>query len=223
MRRNILFVFAILCLPAGAAFAQTSTSSSTASLAAPANAVMQSAYGQKIRITGIRNAGKIDDSLFRGGQPQVTAFSELKKLGITTVVDLRAEAAGSRAREKEAAEKIGIHFVHIPVGGFSNPTPAQVAQFLSLFSGKSHEKVFIHCHYGEDRTGVFVASYRMAIDRWPSQQALNEMNFFGFNRAFHPAMIRYVRDFPSLLRSAPALTFLQSSIAPATAVVPGQP
>jgi tyrosine-protein phosphatase SIW14 len=168
---------------------------------------MHSAYGQKIRIPGIRNAGKIDEALYRGAQPKVAALSELKKLGITTVVDLRAESPALRERERFAAQNLGIHFVNIPVGGFATPTPDQIAQFLALFAS-ARERVFVHCHYGEDRTGVFIASYRIAIDRWPAQQALNEMNFFGFNRAWHPAMIRYVRDFPGLLRTAPGLASL---------------
>jgi tyrosine-protein phosphatase SIW14 len=220
MRRLILFAFAFLFLSSLAVFAQTSTSPSTAS-ASPVSAtpVMRSAYGQKIRITGIRNAGKIDDSLYRGGQPRIEALGELKKLGITTIVDLRGEDPGFREREKTAAEELGIRFVHIPLGGFATPTPDQIAQFLSLFAGKSHEKVFVHCHYGEDRTGVFVASYRIAIDRWPAQEALNEMNFFGFNYAFHPAMRHYVRDFPSLLESAPALARVSNPPSRATAPV----
>jgi len=47
---------------------------------------------------------------------------------------------------------------------------------LSLFAGKK-EKVFVHCRFGDDRTGVFVAAYRMAFDGWPAQQAMEEMYF----------------------------------------------
>jgi tyrosine-protein phosphatase SIW14 len=166
---------------------------------------MQSAYGQKISIPGIANAGKINDSLYRGAQPQIPALEKLRKLGITTIVDLRSESRSIREAEKAEAEKLGMRFLNIPVGGFSAPTNNQVAQFLSLFNAGSQEKVFVHCHYGEDRTGVFVASYRMAMEKWPAQQALHEMYFFGFNGTWQREMKSFIRDFPARLDSAPAL------------------
>ena len=52
---------------------------------------MQSSYGEKIHIEGVPNAGKIGEHLYRGAQPKLLAVSELKKIGVTTVVDLRSE------------------------------------------------------------------------------------------------------------------------------------
>jgi hypothetical protein len=45
----------------------------------------------------------------------------------------------------------------------------------------------------------------MAIEKWPAEQALGEMYFFGFNGFWHPSMKSFIRDFPSRLKSAPAL------------------
>ena len=161
-------------------------------------------YGEKLRVTGVRNAGKISDQLYRGAQPRRGGLEELKKFGITTIVDLRGEDSGLREREKKEAETLGIHFVSIPVSGWSSPSSDQVAQFLSLFAEDS-AKVFVHCRFGEDRTGVFVATYRMALQKWPADQAIKEMYFFGFNRFWHPSMSAYVRSFPALLTTTPAL------------------
>ncbi|MGH9676735.1 MAG: fused DSP-PTPase phosphatase/NAD kinase-like protein [Candidatus Acidiferrum sp.] len=174
----------------------------------------QTAYGQKIHISGIPNAGKINDSLYRGAQPKIPALEELRKLGITTVVDLRREAPAVRAREKAEAERLGMRFLSIPIGGFSTPADEQVAEFLSLFSAKSNEKVFVHCHYGDDRTGVFIAAYRMAIDKWPAGQALNEMYFFGFNAFWQRQMKSYIRDFPERLNSSPAFAPFRAPASP---------
>jgi tyrosine-protein phosphatase SIW14 len=80
-----------------------------------------------------------------------------------------------------------------------------VAQFLSLFRDNPQEKVFVHCRFGDDRTGVFVASYRMAFEKLPADQALKEMYHFGFNGAWHPSMADFVRNFPASLNEAPAL------------------
>jgi len=179
--------------------------------------VMSSAYGEKLKIRGVPNPGKINDGLYRGAQPNEQGLEELKKLGITTIVDLRAEDRGKSEWERQQAEKLGMRFVHIPIAGFAAPTNEEVAQFLSLFRD-SQQKIFVHCLLGEDRTGVFVATYRMSVQKWPVTQALREMNSFGFNGFWHPAMKSFVRDFPARLSSAPAFASLQNGQTPAPIV-----
>jgi protein tyrosine phosphatase (PTP) superfamily phosphohydrolase (DUF442 family) len=174
---------------------------------APANtsSSLHSSYGEKLHIQGIRNSGKINDHLYRGAQPKPPGLLELKKIGITMIVDLRAEDRSKANWEQNKAESLGMRFVHIPVGGWSPPTNDQVAQFLSIFRENPQEKVFVHCHFGDDRTGVFVAAYRMAFDKFLSDEALHEMYLFGFNGAWHPSMATFVHDFPAQLNTAPSL------------------
>ncbi len=98
-----LAILLVLPLPL---FAQTAASASSPSIAQPA-------YGQKLRIAGIPNAGKITDVLYRGAQPKEFGLSELKKLGITTIVDLRGEDREKVAWERKLAESLGVRVVHI--------------------------------------------------------------------------------------------------------------
>jgi tyrosine-protein phosphatase SIW14 len=184
-------------------------SAQTAADAAPPLAAASPAFGEKLHIAGIHNAGKISDVLYRGAQPNNQGLAELKKRGITTIVDLRAENHGRADRERAQAESLGMRFVHIPIGPWSSPTSEQVAEFLSLFRNHADEKVFVHCRFGDDRTGVFVAAYRMALEKWSPQQAMKEMYFFGFNGFWHPAMKSFIREFPSRLNSAPPLAPLR--------------
>ena len=183
-----------------------------AQTAAPASApsLTPRAFGQKLQIAGVHNAGKITDSLYRGAQPKETGLSELKLLGVTTIVDLRGEDQEKVTWERNRAESLGMRFVHIPVSGWSPPTDEQVVQFLSLFRGEPGQKVFVHCRFGDDRTGVFVATYRMTFEKWSAEQAMKEMYFFGFNGFWHPAMKSFIRDFPARLNSSPALASLRS-------------
>lgn len=169
------------------------------------SAVLRSAYGEKLKLNGLPNGGKMSDSLFRGAQPSAQGLKELKNLGITTIVDLRGEDPDKVSWERKEAESLGIRFVSIPVSGWSPPSNDQVAQFLKIFRDNPQAKVFVHCRFGDDRTGVFVATYRMAYNGWPAQQAMNEMYFFGFNGFWHPSMKSFIRDFPALLKTAPAL------------------
>src|ERR1700720_1268565 len=179
--------------------------------------VMSSAYGEKLKIRGVPNPGKINDGLYRGAQPNAQGLEELKKLGITTIVDLRAEDRGKSEWERQQAEKLDMKFVHIPIAGFAAPTNEEVVQFLSLVRDPQ-QKIFVHCLLGEDRTGVFVATYRMSVQKWPVAQAMREMNSFGFNGFWHPAMKAFVRDFPARLTSAPAFASLQDGKSPAPIV-----
>ena len=170
-----------------------------------APAVMQPAYGEKMHLAGIHNSGKINDVLYRGAQPKEAGLAELKKLGVTTIVDLRGEDREKLDWERSATAALRMRFVHIPVSGWSPPSDEQVAQFLALFRDDPHQKVFVHCRFGDDRTGVFVATYRMAVDKWSPEQAMGEMYFFGFNGFWHPSMKKFIHEFPAHLRSATAL------------------
>jgi tyrosine-protein phosphatase SIW14 len=165
--------------------------------AAPANAnVSLGVPAEKFKIAGVPNAGKISEVLLRGAQPSARGLAELKKLGVTTIVDLRGNR-GPVARERALAESLGMRFVDIPVNGWSPPANAQVAEFLKLIQQGGTQKFFVHCYYGSDRTGVMVAAYRMARQNWTADQAVEEMYSFGFHYHWYPAMKSYVLRFPA--------------------------
>lgn len=205
MKRAIpILSLAAACALAPRLYAQNTPAPGTnANVLATANAatsaVLHAEHGDKIRLAGVSNFGKIDEHLYRGAQPRDNGMPELKKLGITTIVDLRGEDRSKINWEKKTAESLGIHFVNIPVNGWSAPTYAQISQFLGIFRQNPDERVFVHCRLGEDRTGVFVAAYRIAFDKFLSDEALHEMYFFGFNGFWHPTMRTFIRDFPNHL------------------------
>ena len=215
-RVGLFFLAPFLCFPLPHLHAQEALQPLTPS-------VMSSSYGDKLKIHGIPNPGKINDGFFRGAQPNEQGLEELKKLGITMIVDLRAEDRGKVEWERKEAEKLGMHFVHIPIHEFAAPTNEEVVQFLSLFRGDPQQRLFVHCRLGEDRTGVFVATFRMSVQKWPMAQAVREMYKFGFNGFWHPAMKSFVRDFPARLTSAPAFAYLQDAKSPLPIVANPKP
>ncbi len=165
----------------------------------------QPAFAERISIPGVPNAAKVSDQLFRGAQPELSSLPQLKSLGVTTIVDLRRQFPNGSEYERQRAESLGLRFVHIPVGGFSTPSPQQLAQFFSLFRETPQPRIFVHCRYGDDRTGVFIASYRIAFQHWTAEQALAEMRAFGFNYHWHLNMAIFVRELPARLQSNPVL------------------
>jgi protein tyrosine phosphatase (PTP) superfamily phosphohydrolase (DUF442 family) len=205
MRRTCLSL-ALFCLSPAPLLAQDAGRAA----ATPASSVLAPpAYGEKLHIQGIHNSGKVSDVLYRGAQPKERGLAELKKLGISVIVDLRGEDKTRINWERSQAESLGMRFVHIPVSGWSPPTDEQVALFLSLFRGDTAQKIFVHCRFGDDRTGVFVATYRMALEKWSAELAIKEMYFFGFNGFWHPAMKSFIREFPERLKVSPSLASFQ--------------
>ena len=68
-------------------------------------------------------------------------------------------------------------------------------RFLRIVTDHERTPVLVHCHYGADRTGVLCAAYRVAVQGWSKQQAIDEMTRGGMG--FHPlcqGMIDYIRN-----------------------------
>jgi protein tyrosine phosphatase (PTP) superfamily phosphohydrolase (DUF442 family) len=209
MKRTLSSLTILLALPLSL-FSQSS-SQTVSQPSAPT--FTQPAFGQKLHILGIPNAGKISEVLYRGAQPREVGLSELKILGINTIVDLRGEDGEKINWERQRAEALGMRFVQIPVSGWSPPTDEQLIQFLSLLRDNPGHKIFVHCRFGDDRTGVFIAVYRVASEKWTADQAIKEMYFFGFNGLWHPSMKSFVREFPVRLNSSQSLAPLRTPTA----------
>jgi protein tyrosine/serine phosphatase len=167
--------------------------------------VAPTTFAEKIQLRGVSNVGRVNEFLYRGSQPNDQGLKELKGLGITTIVDLRGERPGRAARERNKARELGMKFVNIHASGWSPPKDAEIAQFFSLAEEHPTEKLFVHCWLGDDRTGVFLATYRIAFQHWTVEQALAEMRYYHMKEFWHPAMIRYIRDFPQHLEESDEL------------------
>jgi protein tyrosine phosphatase (PTP) superfamily phosphohydrolase (DUF442 family) len=209
-----LAFLAILAAPR-AARAQVASAASVQSRGAPASF---GAPAEKLKIAGVPNAGRVSDALLRGAQPSDQGVAELKKLGVTTIVDLRGNR-GPVDHERALAQSLGMRFLDIPLLGWSAPSDTQVAQFLKLFKEDPSQKIFVHCYYGEDRTSVMVAAYRIAQQNWTADQAVAEMYSFGFHYHLYPGMKSYVRKFPATFAAQPVFAPLR----PATSRRQGVP
>jgi len=154
-------------------------------------------FAEKIELSGVSYVGKVSDFLYRGSQPNERGIEQLKKIGITTIVDLRGERQGTVATERKRAEEHGMRFVNIRASGWSPPKDGELVQFFSLLQKQPRETLYIHCWLGNDRTGVFIAAYRIAFEHWSAERALEEMDFYRFKGFWHPSMKTYIRNFPS--------------------------
>ena len=113
--------------------------------------------------------------LYRSAQLGVgTLSSVIERHGLRTLAVLRNNPEIRRREEALAREK-GIRFVYLPMGD----TQAGVDAFLALMEDPANHPVLIHCRYGIARTGVASAVYRMQVDRWENERALEEARRYG--------------------------------------------
>jgi len=196
-----LVVFQILSFSSAKTFAQDSRTHTSHS--------SHPAYAKTLHVHGISDVGKLNQFLYRGSQPNEQGLRELKKLGVTTIIDLRGEKQGLVKSERKRAQALGMRVVNIRASGWSPPNDQEVAEFLSLTQQRPKQVIFAHCWLGDDRTGVFFATYRMVFDRWTPQHAIAEMDHFHFKRFWHPAMKKYVLNFPAHFAKSPAFAGLR--------------
>ncbi|HVB85886.1 MAG TPA: dual specificity protein phosphatase family protein [Candidatus Dormibacteraeota bacterium] len=171
----------------------------------------QSKFARKIFIEGLPNLGEVTPTLYRGAQPNKEGFEQLAKMHVDIIVDLR----GNRQSERDIVTKLGMQYVPIP-WFCMHPKDQLIARFLTLLRDNPDKKVFVHCKSGIDRTGMMVAAYRMAEDKWTAQVAMREMKAFGFT-PFHEmicsGLSSYEEQFPRKFDSDPAFESME----------PGQP
>ena len=155
--------------------------------------------GTRRTVKGIPNFGEVTPNFYRGAQPSAGGIEELKKMGVDIVVDLRG---GHSQTEDDAVTKLGMKFVSIPAH-CPFPKDEPFAKFLEVFRDNPGKKVFVHCRLGDDRTGMAVAAYRMAMEGWSAEEAMKEMKAFGFStlhRAMCPGLADFEEGFPKRLK-----------------------
>lgn len=113
---------------------------------------------QALDVPGVHNVRIVDDRVLRGAAPSDDGLRALAARGVTTVVDLRAEA-DLRVNERLLRD-LGVERIHLPVRDGQLPSEAQIAQFVAAVA-ESRGITFVHCGAGVGRTGAMVAAYKV--------------------------------------------------------------
>ena len=171
------------------------------------------ATASKTPAIGIDNFGRINETYYRGSQPDGRDYTDLAMLGVKTVIDLQADGL---ATERQLVESAGMKFFRIPMTTRTVPTSDDLAQFLQLVNDPANQPVYVHCAGGRHRTGVMTAVYRMTHDRWNSDQAFKEMKQYDFGADFlHPEFKRFVYSYriePDLALPAPTVADASTTV-----------
>ena len=122
----------------------------------------------------------VAQGVYRGGQPSDAGLQKLKDTGVKTIVSLRNNKVLT-ASERKKAEALGIKFVNIPLDGISKPSNDTIKRFLAVVQDPQAQPVFVHCQFGQDRTGTMIGIYREEAQKWSADKAYKEMVANGFH------------------------------------------
>lgn len=125
--------------------------------------------------------------LYRSGQPRNRDLDQIKnEHGLKTIICARG---GTRhplrgrwfRKERRWADQNNIRFQHLRLSDKA-ATPGEAFDIaLSIMADPSNHPVLVHCEQGFHRTGVLCAAFRVMLDNWSIQDALEEMKTNGFD------------------------------------------
>lgn len=132
------------------------------------------AWAKLVVQVGVPNLHKITTNLYRSAQPTAEGFQSLKKMGIKTVINLR-----SFNSDRDEVGDTGLLREHIFMKAW-HPERKEVVQFLQIVTDEKRYPILFHCQHGADRTGIMCAIYRIAIQGWSKEDAIQEMKEGGY-------------------------------------------
>lgn len=152
-------------------------------------AATRAKWAQPLELPGLPNLHKVSEDLYRGAQPTSEGMKQLERLGVRTVVNLRA--FHSDLDELEGTE---LAYEYIDMTAW-NPEDKDVVRFLQVITDSNSAPVFVHCKHGSDRTGTVCAIYRIVIEDWSKEDAIEEMTKGGFGfHSFWRNLPKYIRE-----------------------------
>jgi protein tyrosine/serine phosphatase len=144
-------------------------------------------WATKIQHPGLPNLHRISDNLYRCAQPTAEGLRTAEKLGIKTVLSLRAFHSDNDEIKSTKLKTERIYF------NTWHAEEEDVLRFLKIVTDTNAGPVLVHCLHGADRTGTMIAIYRMVVQDWKKEDAIKEMTegSFGYH-AVWKNLIRYL-------------------------------
>lgn len=139
----------------------------------------------KPEVHRIPNFGHIDSKLLRGGQPKGPgSFAALAALQVKTVISFRLEG-DTPEREPEDVRRLGMAYINIGLNAANEALPQKsLIEHVLKEIEASPGRVFVHCQYGCERTGLICACWRIRKCGWTPEQALIEADEYGMSEYF---------------------------------------
>jgi protein tyrosine/serine phosphatase len=191
MRALTAGLLLLACAAAGAGEpAPTPAPAATAAAPAPAGAQERHPrWAVPLTLEGVPNLHQITPTLFRSEQPTALGFKNLEKLGIRTVINLRAFNS-----DDDEVRGTNLRTARVKIFTW-NIDDEHVVEVMRMLKDPANGPFLIHCQHGADRTGLMSAMYRILEEGWTPEEALDELTAGGYG--YHSVwknILRYVRS-----------------------------
>jgi len=123
-------------------------------------------------IPGMSSLARISPDLFLGSRPRAESWAFLRAMKIRTVIRL-----GGSADLPPDPHPPGIESVDLPLRGvdLGGPSPEELGKFFSIVLDPARRPVLFYGAGGEDPAGMMAAIYRIEVDGWRPEEAIEEM------------------------------------------------
>lgn len=118
----------------------------------------------------------VSDELHRCAQPSADGMQTLAANEVRSVVNLREHHS-----DRDEVRGVALQLVEVPLDTGDMTYADLVAALRAVLAAP--KPVALHCWRGSDRTGAVVAAWRVAVQGWSAQQALDEMALGGFGHS----------------------------------------
>ena len=125
------------------------------------------------------NFYQMSPTLYRSSLPDSGALPLLAKLKIGTVITFLPES------DKRWLSSPGIEQVQLPYRTNHVDDSDILRALRAVQAAEAKGPVLMHCKHGSDRTGLVAAMYRVVVQGWSKEDALNEMTEGGFGESHH--------------------------------------
>jgi protein tyrosine phosphatase (PTP) superfamily phosphohydrolase (DUF442 family) len=130
---------------------------------------------------------QVSPGLYRGPDPHMADIRSLHAKGIKTIISLRTNGQANKAR---LCKQLGMNWVWIKTGVFHSPTEDQFDRFRAIVNDPKQQPVYASCEIDMDRTGVYIAAYRMVDEHWSEAQVKQEFRE-NHQKRWWPAFRKY--------------------------------
>lgn len=127
---------------------------------------------------------KVTTNLYRGSRITEKDMPELRKLGITCIINLEKHSAFSVLDDKIACRRLKADFFNLPMNEWKRPTKFILQSYVTCIELllQYGYKIYLHCKHGRDRTGFVIAAFREIIENWSFKEAYKECLNMGHSK-----------------------------------------
>ncbi len=100
--------------------------------------------------------------------------------GIRTVLSLLNPDVPESIAERQAAERLGLRWINIPLPGNGASTPEERERIKAVLFDADATPLLVHCAAGVNRTGLAIGMHRINHQGWSVAQVLTEMRDYSF-------------------------------------------